>query len=135
MVINISEVISEFGYTSIFFGREPELAADPSVNKSQMDVRVEQLLFDLAAEFLELCISTIHHLISFCEQATLRYIFYALYSVSGSYDPCSQDSTPTLAVLAIGATLTDNPLWANVLLAQIESNLDSWDDAVSLRVV
>jgi hypothetical protein len=137
-----AEAISEFGYTSIFFGREGDVAAEPLSNLGQTNqcharlgvLKVEQLPFDLAANFLELYLTTIHHIYPFCERATLRNLFHAS-AESGLHAPYSRDSTLLLAVLALGATVTDDSIWANSLFRQAKASMDSWGDAISLRSV
>jgi hypothetical protein len=138
-----ADVINAFGYSSIFFGREGGVPADLFRNLAQENqdgtpsgtFHAEQLPLDLAENFLELYLSTMHHLFSFCEDTTLRSLFYSFFAESYHHDPCSRDSTLILTILAVGATVTENSLWAGSLFRQAKANLDSWGDAVSLRSV
>ncbi|RDW64631.1 hypothetical protein BP6252_10282 [Coleophoma cylindrospora] len=134
------EAISEFGYSSIFFGRDSEFSSDPSRSASwQQDLSgsnpfsPELLPSDLAETFLESYLSTLHHVLPFCQQKTLRTLFHSLYYASESHTLHSRDFTLILAVLAVGATLTDEKHWANSLFARAKAELDSWGDAIRGR--
>lgn len=123
-----SEAISEFGYSGIFFGNESHK------NESSAGLSQELPPFDLAATFLETYLATVHYVVLFCDQGTLRKLFYNLYSAPSS-NQNSRDSTLVMVVLAIGAFLSNYCTWADSLYQRVTSRLDSWGDSVSLRSV
>ncbi|KFY40791.1 hypothetical protein V495_05260 [Pseudogymnoascus sp. VKM F-4514 (FW-929)] len=123
-----AEAISEFGYSGIFFGNESD-------NKeSAAGLSQELPSFDLAATFLELYLTTVHYAVLFCDKGTLRKLFYNMYSAQPS-NQNSRDSTLVMAVLAIGAFISNYPVWADSLYRRVVQRLDSWGDSVSLRSV
>ncbi|RDL37028.1 uncharacterized protein BP5553_04461 [Venustampulla echinocandica] len=136
-----AEAISEFGYGSIFYGRDADdgIAAglhDPSTPRKTFEDLSDGLPpFELAATFLEMYLSTVHHVLPFCEPATLRKLFYSHYSMPSVSSRTSRDWTMIMAILAFGATLTYHIDMADYLFQRAESNLKSWGDAVSLRTV
>lgn len=123
-----SEAISEFGYSGIFFGNESDN------NESAAGLSLELPSFDLAATFLETYLTTVHHVFLFCDQGTLRKLFYNMYSAPSS-NQNSRDSTLVMIVLAVGAFLSNYPIWADSLYRRVAHRLDSWGDSVSLRSV
>ncbi|OBT86616.1 hypothetical protein VE02_04418 [Pseudogymnoascus sp. 03VT05] len=123
-----SEAISEFGYSGIFYGN------DSDNNESPAGLSLELPPFDLAATFLETYLATVHYVVLFCDQGTLRKLFYNMYSAPSS-NQNSRDSTLVMVVLAIGAFLSSRPIWAESLHRRVTSRLDSWGDSVSLRSV
>jgi hypothetical protein len=133
-----AEAISEFGYSPIFFGKDTD---GPMTTSAQQQQEIpaafapEMLSFDLAATFLEMYLSTIHHVFLFCEPTTLRKLFYNLYSEPANSPNNLRDSTMVMATLAIGAGLTNHPVWADSLYRKVTSRLNSWGDAASLRSV
>lgn len=123
-----SEAISEFGYSGIFYGNGSDN------NESPAGISQELPPFDLAATFLETYLATVHYVVLFCDQGTLRKLFYTMYSAPTS-NQNSRDSTLVMIVLAIGAFLSSYPIWADSLHRGVTSRLDSWGDSVSLRSV
>jgi len=140
-----AEAISEFGYSPIFFGKDTDSPMTTSVQQQQHQHQQQQeipagfapemLSFDLAATFLEMYLSTVHHVFLFCEPTTLRKLFYNLYSAPANSPNNLRDSTMVMATLAIGAVLTSHPIWADSLYRRVASRLNGWGDAVSLRSV
>lgn len=132
-----AEAISEFGYSSIFFGKEPDNSDSSGTQQGnfQPGYAPELLSFDLAATFLEMYLSTVHHVFLFCEQATLRKLFYNLYSATPNSPQNSRDSAMVMAALSLGAILSYHPIWADSLYRKAKATLNSWGDAVSLRSV
>lgn len=135
-----AEAVSEFGYSSIFFGRVSGSQGDgPSqilgVSVLANNFNPDLLPFELASNFLEKYLSSLHHVLPFCEHATLRKLLYTWYSTMNTPNIQMRDSTLIIAVLASGATLTDQSAWGDALFLKAKANLDSWGDAVSLRSV
>lgn len=128
-----AEAISEFGYNSIFFGRDIASEGNSTLTSSAVDP--ENVPFDIASNYLELYLSSIHYALPFCEPATLRKLFYSWCSLRGSPDAQSSDSTLIIAILAVGATLTDHTTWAEALFRLAKANLDGWGDSINLRSV
>lgn len=132
-----AEVVNKFGYNAIFFGGALD-SDEPGTKKQSMSSTIfnpEPVPFEVAADFLEKYLSSLHHVLPFCDHATFRTLFYKLYSTMESSAFQSRDSTLVIAVLAVGATLTDNSSCADSLFQRASVNLNSWGDAVSLRSV
>jgi CDGSH-type Zn-finger protein len=138
-----AEAISEFGYGSIFYGAKssgsvafpPEISGQPIGSVFHDSGSSELPPFDLAANFLEMYLSAAQHVLPFCEIATLRKLFYSLYSAPETYSQSSRDHTLVIAILAFGASLTQHIAMSHSLFLKAEKNVSTWGDAVSLRVV
>jgi hypothetical protein len=102
-----SEAISEFGYSGIFYGNGSDNNESPAGSSQELPP------FDLAATFLETYLATVHYVVLFCDQGTLRKLFYTMYSAPTS-NQNSRDSTLVMVVLAIGAFLSSYPIWADL---------------------
>jgi hypothetical protein len=138
-----TEAISEFGYDSIYFGVEPSPSSDPThPNSTSQDLasyHPSTLPFDLAGTFLEMYLSTVHHVFLFCSASLLRELLYTMYedmhSPDSSHTQSSRNWTMVMAVLSLGAGLSGDEKWAEALYRVVKTRLNDWGDGISLRSV
>jgi hypothetical protein len=135
-----AEAIAEFGYDKLFFGTHAEASPITSISSikslvsSNSSISSRLLPRETAELFLEMFFSSTYHLLPFCTHETIRMLLNDLYFDSSFF--CQNlDSTLITAILAIGATLTNEVEWADSLQQMVKNDLKQRAETVNIRVV
>jgi hypothetical protein len=131
-----TDAISAFSYSKIFFGADGR-ETDSRLHRTDLGSSVDLALLspDLATLFFGSYLSTMYYFLPFCEAHALRGIFSAAFPFSASEFRRPIDGILIIAILAIGATLTEHVSWADLLNRQAEIDFAAWDETVNLRSV
>ncbi|KAI5777159.1 hypothetical protein EDC01DRAFT_732677 [Geopyxis carbonaria] len=134
--------LDTFQYRDIFFGRHsdrPETALQyPRGRRTAAATAAVNLLFlpvPLAQKFLDGFLTTIQKHLPFVEEAAAREMLAILYGMAPPTVRAmdTAERAIILAVLSLGATLTDEMAWAATLFARAKATADELADTVNVQ--
>jgi len=147
----VDEGLDRFNYRGIFFGKHSDQQdmSYPSAGgglggggggarrKTVDDSNLLFLPYHLAADFLEKFLTSLQRHLPFVEPAAVTDSLSVLYGSAGAGDAREMDigeRAILMAILAIGATLTEHAVWAETLYKRAKALADELDDVVNVHV-
>lgn len=151
----VDEGLDRFNYRGIFFGKHsdqqdmsyPAAGGAGGLGGSGIgggigrrgvdDSNLLFLPYNLAADFLEKFLTTLQRHLPFVDPAVAADSLAVLYGNAGVGDARELDigeRAILIAILAVGATLTEYTVWAETLYKRANSLADELDDVVNVHV-
>lgn len=144
----VGEGLDRFNYRGIFFGKHSDqqdmtypavggVGGGTTTKKTVDDSNLLFLPYQLAADFLGKFLTTLQKHMPFVEIAVVGGLLAVLYGSAGAAEARELDigeRAILIAILAIGATLTEHTVWAETLYKRAKSLADELDDVVNVHV-
>ncbi|RDW58344.1 hypothetical protein BP5796_12274 [Coleophoma crateriformis] len=124
-----AEALAELGYDELFFGTH---SSDNMAYQLALSPRL--LPWDTASMFLDMYMKSTYYILPLCEEATLRRLLSETYVHCTTFCQ-TPDSIFITAVLAVGATLTDENTWADSLFFMAKAEARQRGEVVNIRAV
>jgi hypothetical protein len=143
----VDEGLERFQYRGIFFGKHSDsqelsfpTASDSggvggaSRRQNNDDSSLLFLPYHLAADFLNKFLTTLQRHLPFVEQDAAEELLAVLYGNVEARELDIGERAILLAVLAVGATLTEHTVWAETLYRRSRALADELHDVVNVHV-